>query len=141
MCFSRGNWRTGFTTPRSGSMSRRGTSKRSCRSFSPTDSGTIFANDSVTVKEGSAMTPDLVRGDVVYVDLSGSIGGEKQNSRPCVVVQNNKGNEVSPLTIVVPITDVQQYKRLPVQVQVCAQNLGHGGKDSVIECGHVRTIG
>lgn len=87
----------------------------------------------------------LERGDIVEVDLSGAVGGEKQNhavsgTRPCVVVQNQKGNLYSPLTIVVPLTDVAQFKNLPVQVQVSAAELGAGGKDSVAECGHVRTI-
>ncbi|WP_369128077.1 type II toxin-antitoxin system PemK/MazF family toxin [Ramlibacter tataouinensis] len=34
--------------------------------------------------------------------------------RPCVVVQNDFGNKVSPLTIVVaPLTDQAQYKKYP----------------------------
>jgi mRNA interferase MazF len=83
---------------------------------------------------------EIVRGDVVYVDLSGADGHEKQGVRPCVVVQNNGGNRVSPLTIVAPITDERQYKRYPMQVPVSAADLGEGGKASVIECGHLRTI-
>jgi mRNA interferase MazF len=47
----------------------------------------------------------ITRGDVVYVDLSGSVGHEKQGERPCLVIQNDKGNRHSPLTIVAPITD------------------------------------
>lgn len=80
------------------------------------------------------------RGDVVLVDLSGASGGEKMGDHPCVVVQNDKGNAASPLTIVVPLTDARQFKKLPVQVEVAAAELGAGGKDSVAECGHVRTI-
>ena len=85
------------------------------------------------------------RGDVVLVDLSGAAGGEKMNDakikgRPCVVIQNDKGNAASPLTIVAPITDVAQYKKLPIQVLVTAAELGSGGSDSVVECGHVRSI-
>ena len=45
------------------------------------------------------------RGDIVLVDLKGAVGGEKKNdaqisARPCIVVQNDVGNGVSPLTIV-----------------------------------------
>ena len=83
---------------------------------------------------------EIRRGDVVLVDLRGAEAGEKQGSRPCVVVQNDKGNSVSPLTIVVPLTDDEQYKRLPVQVIVTASELGAGGKNSVAECGHIRAI-
>lgn len=88
----------------------------------------------------------LQRGDIVDVDLTGALGGEKQNDvtsggRPCVVVQNQKGNDHSPLTVIVPLTDVAQFKKLPVQVLVTAAELGFkGSKDSVVECGHVRTI-
>lgn len=84
---------------------------------------------------------EIKRGDVVRVDLSGAVGGEKQGAdRPCVVVQNDVGNRHSPLTLVAPITDRRQDKQLPVQVPVDAAELGADGKDSVIECGHIRTI-
>jgi mRNA interferase MazF len=84
---------------------------------------------------------DVKRGDIVYVDLRGSEGTEKQGNRPCVVVQNDRGNQFSPLTIIVPITDPGQYKRLPVQVWVTVAELGDWAtKDGSIECGHVRTV-
>ncbi len=88
----------------------------------------------------------LRRGDIVDVNLAGALGGEKQNDatsggRPCVVVQNQTGNDHSPLTIIAPLTDTAQFKHLPVQVLVTAAELGFkGSKDSVVECGHVRTI-
>ncbi|HCF25211.1 MULTISPECIES: type II toxin-antitoxin system PemK/MazF family toxin [unclassified Novosphingobium] len=86
------------------------------------------------------------RGDIVDVDLSGAQGVEKKNDnrsggRPCLVVQNDQGNKFSPMTIIVPLTDAKQNKLLPVQVAVTAAELGfRGAKDSVVECGHVRTI-
>ena len=86
----------------------------------------------------------IQRGDIVLVDLQGAINGEKKNdasinARPCIVVQNDIGNNVSPLTIVAPLTDSRQFKNFPVQVQVTAAELG-ADKDSVVECGHIRTI-
>ena len=56
----------------------------------------------------------IARGDIVYLDFQGAVGGEKQNdvtvrSRPCVIVQNDGGNGRSPLTIVAPLTDEAQY--------------------------------
>ena len=88
---------------------------------------------------------NIKRGDIVLVDLSGALGGEKMNDatiqgRPCVVIQNDKGNAVSPLTIIAPITGMDQHKKLPIQVPVTAAELGAGGSDSVVECGHVRSI-
>jgi len=44
------------------------------------------------------------------------------------------------MTIVVPITDEDQYKGYPQQVAVEAAYFGPGGKRSVVECGHLRTI-
>lgn len=90
----------------------------------------------------------IARGDIVIVDLQGAIGGEKKNdsgsgTRPCIVVQNNGGNKGSPLTIVAPLTDVVQYKGYPQQVQISAKELkalGSAAKDSIIECGHLRSI-
>lgn len=90
----------------------------------------------------------IARGDIVYVDLSGATGGEKKNdaavgARPCVVVQNDGGNKGSPLTIVAPLTDAAQYKGYPQQVQVSAAEvkvIGPTAKDSIVECGHLRSI-
>ena len=83
---------------------------------------------------------DLKRGDIVTVDLRGAEGGEKQKTRPCVVVQNDTGNKFSPLTIVAPITDAAQDKALPVQVSVGPADSAALTKDSVVECGHLRTV-
>jgi len=83
---------------------------------------------------------DIKRGDIVIVDLRGAEGGEKEGTRPCLVVQNDGGNRGSPLTVVVPLTDVGQFKGYPQQVRISEAELGAGGKDSIAECGHIRTI-
>lgn len=88
------------------------------------------------------------RGDIVYVDLAGATGGEKMNDagaggRPCVVVQNNAGNKASPLTIIAPLTDIGQFKGYPQQVKVTAAEvsaIGDAAKDSIVECGHLRSV-
>lgn len=82
----------------------------------------------------------LERGDVVWVDLRGAIGAEKQKTRPCVVVQNNVGNARSPLTVVVPITNGDTWRGYPHQVMVYAGELWEGAVDSVIDTGHIRSI-
>ncbi len=84
---------------------------------------------------------EIVRGDVVYVDLCGAVGNEKQERRPCLVVQNDGGNRGSPLTIIAPLTDGEHRgKRYRQQVFVPADALGEGAKGSIIECGHLRGI-
>lgn len=85
------------------------------------------------------------RGDILMVDLDGAKGHETQNdskikSRLCLVIQNERGNQVSPLTIVAPITAIDQFKSLPVQVAVRGADRGPLHQDSSIECGQVRTI-
>lgn len=65
----------------------------------------------------------------------------RSGSRPCVVIQNNMGNNFSPMTIVAPLTGSDQYKKLPVQVLVTAAELGFvNSKESTVECGHLRAI-
>lgn len=88
---------------------------------------------------------DLKRGEVVAVDLQGALGFEKMNDansglRSCVVVQNNHGNSKSPLTIVVPLTDLSQSKGYAFQVTISGSVLGPGGKDCIADCGHIRSI-
>lgn len=83
---------------------------------------------------------ELARGDVVVVDLVGAIGTEKKKERPCLVVQNDMGNKVSPMTIVVPLTDASARRGLPTHVEVSAAELGAGGKNSIVACEQIRTI-
>ncbi|MCC5954201.1 MAG: type II toxin-antitoxin system PemK/MazF family toxin [Acidimicrobiia bacterium] len=85
-------------------------------------------------------TLPIRRGDVVWVNLKGAIGAEKQKTRPCVVVQNNRGNTASAVTIVAPLTDANQAKEYREHVLVEATELGPGAKRSVVDCGQLRTI-
>ncbi len=82
---------------------------------------------------------DIFRGNVVDVSLDPIIGNEKGKTRPCVVVQNDIGNKLSPTTIIVPITDVNRKKIYPFQVLI---KKGEGGlvKNSKACCEHVRII-
>jgi len=44
------------------------------------------------------------RGDIYWVKLDPVVGSEIAKTRPCLIVSNNAGNEVSPQLIVAPIT-------------------------------------
>ncbi len=86
------------------------------------------------------MSDDLKRGDIILVSLDPTRGAEKKKTRPCLVIQNDIGNKVSPLTIVVVVTSQKEIdKKYPTDVWV---NKGEGGLDypSVIQCDQIRTI-
>jgi mRNA interferase MazF len=82
----------------------------------------------------------VVRGDIVQVLLDPTVGTEIGKTRPCVVVQNNVGNEYSPRTIVIPATGAEHVvKTFPIHVHVAA---GEGGfsKSSMILCDQIRAV-
>ncbi len=80
------------------------------------------------------------RGDVIDIDFEPVRGHEIGKARPAVVVQNNIGNQYSPLVIVSPIRGAEHIKRLyPVNVHV---QKGDGGldKDSVVQCDQIKSL-
>lgn len=77
--------------------------------------------------------------DIAYVDLSGAVGSEQSNIRPCVIVQNNIGNKYSPTVIVMPLTSAKK-KLLPVHVMLFAGKTPGLQKDSIVLAEQVRTI-
>ncbi|MBM4036280.1 MAG: type II toxin-antitoxin system PemK/MazF family toxin [Planctomycetes bacterium] len=70
------------------------------------------------------MAVDVKRGHIVWVDFGPVRGKCKAGLHPAVVVQNDKGNHFSPMTIVVPLTDQRQHKALPVQVLLTSAETG-----------------
>ena len=82
----------------------------------------------------------ILRGDIVRVNLNPTAGSEIQGTaRPCVVVQNDVGNQNSPNTIVIPVTDAKGRRAYPFQVFIRA---GTGGltKDSIALGEQIRVI-
>jgi mRNA interferase MazF len=79
------------------------------------------------------------RGEVYWLDFAPATGQEMTGMHPCVVVQNDIGNQHSALTIVVAITSNLRVAALPVGVMLEA---GEGGlnRDSVAHCGHIYTV-
>jgi mRNA interferase MazF len=83
---------------------------------------------------------DVVRGDVVEVNLDPTVGTEIKKTRLCVIVQNNVGNKYSRRTIIVPATDAEHVvKPFAIHVPVSA---GDGGfsKPSVVLCDQIRAV-
>ena len=61
------------------------------------------------------------RGQVYYVDLGQPVGSEQGRRRPCVIIQNNAGNDHSQTTIIVPMT-AKHKKHLPTHVETTGED-------------------
>ncbi len=80
------------------------------------------------------------RGDVVEVNLDPTVGTEIKKTRPCVVVQNDIGNQHSQRTIIVPASGAEhQNKSFKLHIRA---NAGDGGftKASLILCDQIRVV-
>jgi mRNA interferase MazF len=73
------------------------------------------------------------------LDFAPSTGQEMTGMHPCVIVQNDVGNQHSGVTIVAAVTSNLRAASLPVGVLLKA---GDGGlkRDSVVHCGHLYTV-
>jgi mRNA interferase MazF len=80
-----------------------------------------------------------LRGEVYWLNFDPSTGAEMQALHPCVIVQNDTGNRLAALTVVVAVTSNLRAAKLPVAVLLPAGTAGLP-KDSVAHCGHVYTI-
>lgn len=81
---------------------------------------------------------EIHRGDVVIADLDPTRGSEQRGTRPCLVVQNDLGNEHAATTIVVPFTTAQG-ESYPFVVLV-RESEGPLREDSLALCNQIRTI-
>lgn len=79
------------------------------------------------------------RGDIVVVELDPTRGSEQRGTRPCLVVQNDVGNENAPTTIVVPFTTSFGEDLYPFEVLVPADQCALE-EDSVALCSQIRTV-
>ena len=75
------------------------------------------------------------RGEVYWLDFAPATGQEMTGRHPCVIVQNDIGNQHSALTMVVAVTSNLRVAALPVGVLL---RVGEGGltRDCVAHCGH-----
>jgi len=79
----------------------------------------------------------LRRGDIWLVNFNPAQGSEQRGIRPALIVQNDVGNEVSPVTIVTAISSVT--KTYPINVEIKPSESGLE-KDSVVKLNQIRTI-
>ena len=78
------------------------------------------------------------RGEVCLVSFDPTIGAEIQKTRPAVVLQNDVGNQHSPVTIVAAVTS-NVFRRGPTSVLVRAPE-GGLSVDSVVLLNQIRTV-
>ncbi|MBI3292536.1 MAG: type II toxin-antitoxin system PemK/MazF family toxin [Elusimicrobia bacterium] len=78
------------------------------------------------------------RGDVYDLDFGGVSAG-MEDLHPALVIQNDIANAYAPYTIMVAIHH-DTGKQLPVLVSV-PQGVAGLTKNSVVDCGHVATVG
>ena len=83
---------------------------------------------------------EIRRGDVIDIDFNPARGHEIGKTRPAVVVQNDIGNQYSPLVIVSPIRGSEHIKK-PYPVIVFVEK-GAGGLDkkSVVRCDQIKSL-
>ena len=77
---------------------------------------------------------------LIDIDFDPARGHEIRKTRPAVVVQNDIGNQYSPLVIVAPIRGAEHIKKpYPVIVFV---DKGAGGlsKKSVVQCDQIKSL-
>ncbi|WP_096395229.1 type II toxin-antitoxin system PemK/MazF family toxin [Halorubrum trapanicum] len=82
---------------------------------------------------------EVRRGDVVIVDLDPTEVSEQRGTRPCLVVQNDVGNENAPTTIAVPFTAARGDDLYPFEVLV-EEAESPLREESVALCSQVRTV-
>jgi mRNA interferase MazF len=80
------------------------------------------------------------RGDIFLVAFDPMLGHEIQKTRPALVIQNNIGNQYSPLTIVAAITSTISLKPYPVEVVIDPSESNGLNARSAIRLDHIRTI-
>lgn len=85
------------------------------------------------------MTKDVFprRGEVWLVNFNPAQGSEQKGIRPALIIQNDVGNEVSPVTIVAAISSV--VKAYPINVEIKPAESGLE-KDSVVKLNQIRTV-
>jgi len=77
----------------------------------------------------------IKRGDIYWVDLPDSNGREIKDTRPALVISNDRQNTASPLIVIIPITSLKEGDKIfSFQLPITLE------KKSVILVDQIRTI-
>jgi mRNA interferase MazF len=80
------------------------------------------------------------RGDVYLVEFDPARGHEIKKTRPALVIQNDIGNEYSPITIVAAITSKVSPTPYPVEVVIIASKGNGLSVQSAIQLSQIRSV-
>ena len=83
----------------------------------------------------------ITRGKIIMVDLPMSNNSIQGGLRPCLVVSNDRGNQYSPVLIVVPITSRQTKKPMPTHFHIEPSLMNGLTKKSIALAEQIITIG
>lgn len=81
---------------------------------------------------------ELRRGDIWIVNFDPTIGHEIKKTRPAIIIQNNVGNSIGPITIVAPITSQKIDYIRPFDAFI--KKTGGLDKDSKAVLNQIRSI-
>ncbi len=85
------------------------------------------------------MNRRVYQGEIYTCDLWGSLGSEEGKQRPCLIIQNDKGNSVSPTTIVLPIS--KKKKKYPFQYSLYKKDYDFFDcEENTVLCEQIRCI-
>jgi len=75
---------------------------------------------------------DIRRGEIYLVNLDPIVGREIGKTRPALIIQNDVGNQYSPVTIVAPVTSQEASKKYLTDVWVTPEESGLDKKSRVL---------
>ncbi len=82
--------------------------------------------------------PQVLRGDIWYIDLNPARGHEQSGKRPGLIISENTFNQgPAGLAVVLPITT--KYKGIPIHVPIKPQESSLA-QNSYIKCEDIRSI-
>ncbi|WP_180232522.1 type II toxin-antitoxin system PemK/MazF family toxin [Bacillus cereus] len=81
-------------------------------------------------------TKVIYRGEIYWCELGENVGNEESKRRPVVIIQNQKGNDKSPTTIIAPITNATI--NLPIAVPL--NRVENPNVTGTIDLGQIRVI-
>lgn len=83
---------------------------------------------------------NILKNDIIKVDLSGAVGSEQGKIRYAVVIQNNIGNKHSSTTIIIPMTHVIKGLHIPTHALIKKSEENGLKADSMLLGEQIRVI-